>query len=358
MARWRVNRGDRIMMQRCRPIAGLMLTLIVALGMGSPRGVAAQELKLKLSHFLPASHNHHANVIVPWTEEIKKRTNGRVEITVFPGASLCKPPQQYDCAKSGIADLAWGVTGWTPGRFPLTSVIELPFMHNTAAVGSQMLADLWEPYLKKEYDDVHILYLHVHPAGHIHTHSKPIRVLEDFKGMKIRTPTAVVGDLLDRLGATKVGMPANEIYQNMSTKVIDGFAMPFEALPPFRLHEVSKYHTDVAMYTTAFAMFMNKAKYAALPADVRRVFDDTTSVKVYWIQVGESWDKAEIVGRRAVQERKDDIYMLPKEERRRWREAVQGLDDKWAADLEAKGLPGKLLLQTARELSAKYGVTD
>src|ERR671915_366819 len=100
MARWRVNRGDRIMMQRCRPIAGLMLTLIVALGMGSPRGVAAQELKLKLSHFLPASHNHHANVIVPWTEEIKKRTNGKVEITVFPDASLCKPPEQYDCAKS------------------------------------------------------------------------------------------------------------------------------------------------------------------------------------------------------------------------------------------------------------------
>jgi TRAP-type transport system periplasmic protein len=346
------------MMQALRPIAGLMLTLIVMLGGGGLRGVAAQEIKLKLSHFLPTSHNHHANVIVPWTEEIKRRTNGRVEITVFPGASLCKPPQQYDCAKSGITDLAWGVTGWTPGRFPLTSVIELPFMHITAGVGSQMLADLWEPYLKGEYHDLHLLYLHVHPAGHIHTHGKLIRALQDFKGMKIRTPTAVVGDLLDMLGATKVGMPATEIYQNMSTKVIDGFAMPFEALPPFRLHEVSKYHTDVAMYTTAFAMFMNKAKHAALPADVRQVLDDTTSVQVYWRQVGESWDKAEVIGRKAVEARKDEIYTLPKDERRRWREAVKGLDDKWAADLEAKGLPGKSLLQAARELSAKYGARE
>ena len=120
-------------MQAFRPIVGLMLALIIMLAADSPRGVAAQEIKLKLSHFIPTSHNHHANVIVPWVEEVKKRTNGRVEITVFPGASLCKPPQQYDCAKSGIADLAWGVTGWTPGRFPLTSVIELPFMLDAVA---------------------------------------------------------------------------------------------------------------------------------------------------------------------------------------------------------------------------------
>jgi TRAP-type transport system periplasmic protein len=346
------------MTRRCSPIAGLMLAFIVALGAGSLGGVGAQEIKLKLSHFLPISHNHHANVVVPWTEEIKKLTNDRVEITVFPDASLCKPAQQYDCAKSGIADLAWGVTGWTPGRFPLTSVIELPFMHSTAAVGSQILADLWAPHLKKEYDDVHLLYLHVHPAGHLHTHSKSIRVLEDFQGMKIRTPTAIVGDLLDLLGATKVVMPANEIYQNMSTKGIDGFAMPFEALPPFRLYEVAKYHTDVGMYTTAFAMFMNKATYESLPADVRQVFDDTTAAKIYWGKVGASWDKAEVIGRRAIQERKDEIYTLPKDERRRWREAVQGLDDKWAADLESKGLPGKPLLEAARELSAKYGATN
>jgi TRAP-type C4-dicarboxylate transport system substrate-binding protein len=67
---------------------------------------AAQEIKLKLSHFAPTAHNHHANVIVPWAEEVKKRTSDRVEITVFPGASLCKPTQQYDCARAGIADLA------------------------------------------------------------------------------------------------------------------------------------------------------------------------------------------------------------------------------------------------------------
>lgn len=346
---------------RRRPVAriGLCVLLVAAALAVGTRDAAAQEIKLKLSHFLPPAHNHHVNVIVPWVEEVKKRTNGKVEITIFPGASLCKPPQQYECARDGIADISWGVTGWTPGRFPMSSVVELPFMHRTAAVGSQMLADLWGKYLNKEYDDVHVLYMNVHPAGHIHTHSKPIRTLEDFKGMKVRTPTAVVGDLLDMLGATKVGMPAPQIYESMSQRVVDGFGMPFEALPPFRLHEVSKYHTEVGMYTTAFTTFMNKKKYSSLPADVRKVLEETTAAaNGYWKRVGESWDKAEIAGRKAVVERKNEIYVLPKEERRRWREAVKGLDDKWASDLEAKGLPGKAILKDARALSVKYGEAD
>ena len=335
------------------------VALLVAAWLCAPGLASAQEIKLKLSHFLPVAHNHHVNVIMPWVEEVKQKTNGRVEITIFPGASLCKPPQQYDCAKSGIADLAWAVTGWTPARFPMSSVIELPYMHRSAVVGSQMLADLWPKYLAKEYDDVYVLYMNVHPAGHIHTHSKLVRTLDDFKGMKIRTPTAVVGDILDSLGATKVGMPANQIYEAMSNKVVDGFGMPYEALPPFKLIEVSRYHTEVGMYTTAFAMFMNKAKFDSLPPDVKRVLIDTTSPQSgYWKRVGESWDKAEIVGRKLTLDQKGEIYVLPKDERKRWREAVRSLDEKWAADLEAKKLPAKALLQEARALSAKYGEAE
>jgi TRAP-type transport system periplasmic protein len=347
-----------MMHSHCR-LVGLTLVLLGVLTASLARMTAAQEIKLKLSHFAPTAHNHHANVIVPWVEEVKKRTNGKLEITVFPGASLCKPTQQYDCARSGIADLAWGVTGWTPGRFPMTSVIELPFLVRTAAGSAQILADLWEKYLQREYDDVHVLYLHTPPAVHINTHSKPIRVLDDFKKMKIRTPTALTSTLLETLGATPVGMPANEIYQNMSARVVDGFTMPFEAIPPFRLHEVSKYHTEVWISgSAAFAMFMNKARYAALPAEVRQVLDETTSRQSYWKQIGASWDKAEIVGRQAVLDNKNEIYTLPAEERRRWRQAVQGLDDKWAAELEAKGLPGKALVQEARRLSVQYGEAD
>lgn len=333
--------------------------LALAASLLVPPGARAQEIKLKLTHYLPAAHDHHQHVIVPWADEVRKRTGGRVEITIFPGASLCPPLMQYECARDAIADLAWGPTSGIAGRFPMTSVIELPFMHRTAAGGSQMLADLWERYLKKEYDDTRVLFLHVHAAGHTHTQGKPIRVLEDFKGLRLRTPTAVFSEMLDMLGATKVILPPNAIHDAMSEKVVDGFGMPFEALPPLGLHEVARYHTEVGLYTTAFAMHMNRRKYDALPADVKKVLDDTTSPQSgYWKKVGEAWDRAEAAGRNAVVERKNEVYVLPREERRRWREAVKGLDDRWAADLERRGLPGKALVKEARELSAKSGEAD
>jgi TRAP-type transport system periplasmic protein len=337
----------------------LVVAVLTAAAVLAPPAPAQDVVRLKFSHFLPAAHNHHVNIVLPWAEEVKKRTNGRVEITVFPGASLCKPPQQYECTRDGISDLSWAVTGWTPNRFPMSSVIELPFMHRTAAVGSQMLADLYDPYIKKEWDEVVLLAMNVHAAGHIHTHSKPVRTLDDFKGLTVRTPTAVVGDLLDLLGATKVGMPITGVYEAMSNRVIDAFAVPFEALTPFRLHEVSRYHTEVGMYTTAFATMINRKKFESLPPDVRKVLVETTSKESgYWKRIGESWDRAEVAGRKAVVDRKNEIYVLPKEERRRWREAARPLDDRWAGELEAKGLPGKALLREARALSAKYGEAD
>jgi TRAP-type transport system periplasmic protein len=343
------------MTTRLRP-APWLLALLLALP-AAPAG--AQEIKLKLSHFVPPSHNHHTSVIVPWVEEVKKRTNGRVEITIFPGASLCKPPQQYECVRDGIADISFAVTGWTPGRFPASSVVELPFMMRTAATGSQMLADLWDKYLKGEYGDVHLLYMNVHPAGHIHTHSKHIRALEDFKGLKLRAPTAVVGDVLETLGAAKVGMPVNQIYESMSNKVIDGFVVPYEVFPPFKFYEVTRFHTEVGMYTTAFATMMNKKKYESLPADVRKVLDETTAAQGgYWKKVGGLWDGAEVPGRKSITDRKNEILVLPKAARQRWREALRGLDDKWVKDVEAKGVPGAALLKEARALAAKYGEAD
>jgi hypothetical protein len=95
-----------------------------------------------------------------------------------------------------------------------------------------------------------------------------------------------------------------------------------------------------------------------LPADVRQVLDETTSRLWYWQQVGESWDKAEVGARQVVLAHKNAIYTLPDEERRRWRQAVKGLDAKWAAELDAKGLPGQALLQEARALSLKYGEAE
>jgi hypothetical protein len=92
---------------------------------------------------------------------------------------------------------------------------------------------------------------------------------------------------------------------------------------------------------------------------VRKVLDETTATQAgYWKKVGGLWDGAEAPGRKTITDRKNEILVLPKAERQRWREALRGLDDKWVKDVEAKGVPGAALLKEARALAAKYGEAD
>lgn len=315
-----------------------------------------EPIKLRFSHFMPPVVFTHSEIIVPWTEEVKKLTNGRVEITVFPAGQLCKPPQQYECARDGLADFSFAVPGWTPNRFPMSSVLELPFMHRSAAAGSQMLADLWGEYLSKEYGDVVVLAMNTQPAGHIHTSSKTVVDRAGLKGLKMRVPTAVTGDLIELLGGAKVGLPIQDVYQATSQRTIDGFILNHAGLPGFRLHEVSKHHTEVGMYSVVFATFANKKRFESLPPDVRKVLVDTTSAASgYWRKMGGIWDANEVKARQLLVNQKHDIAVLPADERARWKEAARQLDNKWAEDLEKRGQPGRKLLEAARALSAKYG---
>ncbi len=330
--------------------------LSLSLLLGAVQVQAQETIKLRFSHFMPPVVFSHSEIIVPWVEEIRKRTNGRVEITVFPAGQLCKPPQQYECARDGLADFAFAVPGWTPNRFPMSSVMELPFMHRTAAVGSQMLADLWPEYLSKEYTDVTVLAMNAQPAGHLHTATRIIQNMAGLKGLKMRVPTAVTGDLIEILGAAKVGIPIQEVYEATSQKTIDGFILNHAGLPGFRLHEVAKFHTEVGMYSVVFATLANKKKLESLPADIRKVIVETTSPSSgYWKRQGSIWDANEVKARQLLAGQKHEIVALPADERARWKEAAKALDAKWAEDADRKGLPGRKLLETARALSARYG---
>ncbi len=334
-----------------------LASVVVALSTSLVAPAQAQEpVRLKFSTMLPTGTTHHRMVIQPWVEEVKRRSNGRLEITVFPASSICKANQQYECVRDGLVDLAYGLPGWTPNRFPMTSVMELPFMHRSAATGSRMLADLWPQYLSKEYTDVHVLAMNMQPAGHVHSSGKAIRGLEDFKGQKIRAATAVTGDLIEALGGVKVGMPSPEVYQAMSNRAIDGFALNYEGVLAFRLQEVTRYHTEVSAYSTVFATMMNRKRYESMPADLRQILDETTAAaKGYWEQSGVAWDRNDENARKSLTDAKHEVITLSDAERERWVKAATPIDEKWVADLEKRGLPGRQLLDEARALARKYG---
>jgi TRAP-type C4-dicarboxylate transport system substrate-binding protein len=339
--------------------ARLIQTAAAAMVLASAAAAQAQEVVLKVHHIWPTVAMGHNRVVVPWCDAIAKESNNRMRCQILPAMTGGGTPAQLvDRVKDGVDDLVLTLPGYTPGRFPIMEAFELPFMTNTAEVAS---AAAWDYLLKhgsKEFPGTKILATWVHDEGFVSTSNKSISKMEDFRGLKIRAASRQSSKLLARLGATPVGMPIPPVADAMTKGTIDGFMTAWEIIPSFKLHEVSKYHTEIeasrpSMFTAGFVFAMNQAKYDSLPADLKRVIDNHSGAGLSRT-IGRYWDEATAVGRKAAQDRGNQFIKISAAETDRWIQASATLHDEWVSDMDKKGLPGKQMLQDARDLIKKY----
>lgn len=294
---------------------------------------------LKYAHFMPASSWQNQTLFKDWADAVKKSSNGKVKVSIFPAQTLGKAPAGYDNAKNGITDIAWTVQGYTANRFPLSQIIELPGLFETAEIGSCAFQKLYDSgALDNEYKETHVLYVHTHGVGHLSTKEKPVTTLADLKGLKIRRPTAVIGKLLKELGAEPVGMPAPRIYESMQHGTIDGFMLPWEAVAGFRADEVSKHHTEFGFYSLAFVATMNKKTYENLPPDQKKAIDENSGMK--WALIaGRGFDKGDTEALPKIK-KTGTIYQIDSTEKTKWIEASQRATKSYLDELDQKGLAG------------------
>ncbi|WP_369856063.1 TRAP transporter substrate-binding protein [Candidatus Thalassolituus haligoni] len=306
----------------------------------SSASTLAAEANLRFAHFMPKNSWQSERMFDSWKKAVEEQSAGRIQVTVFPAQTLGKAPAGYDNAKNGIADIAWTVQGYTAGRFPLSQIMELPGLFKTGAVGSCAFQKLYDSgVLDKEYEETKVLYVHTHSPGHLHTKDQVVTSLEDLKGLKIRRPTDLIGELISELGAEPVGMPAPSIYQSMQRGVIDGYMLPWSAVNSFRAYEVSKQHLDFGFYSLAFVTTMNKRAYDKLPADLKKVIDDNSGMD-WAVNAGQGYDDADIVGLAKIKEEGGTINELSAEERAQWQTIADGVTKKYIAKLDSEGLPG------------------
>jgi TRAP-type C4-dicarboxylate transport system substrate-binding protein len=342
-------------LQKCR-LAGVAFALSTA----GAAAVAADEVVLKLHHIWPTVGMGHTRVVVPWCDTIAKESNNRMRCQILPAMSGGGTPGQLvDRVKDGVDDLVLTLPGYTPGRFPIMEALELPFMTNTAEVASAAAWDYYSKHATKEFPGTKILATWVHDEGFISTSAKPVRNLDDFKGLKIRAASRQSTKLLARLGATPVGMPIPGVADAMTKGTIDGFLTAWEIIPSFKLQEVSKFHTEIedsrpSMFTAGFVFAMNQAKYDGLPADLKRIIDKHSGAGLSRT-IGKYWDEATAVGRKSAQDRGNTFIRVTPVETDRWMQVSAPLYDEWVSDMDKKGLPGKQMLQDARDLIKKYG---
>ena len=333
-----------------------LLTAAVAFGAMTVTSFA-QEVTLKLHQMLPPQATIPAKALTPWAEKVMADSGGRIKVELYPAMQLGgRPPELYDQAKDGVVDLIWTVIGYTPGRFPTTEAFELPFNMTTGEATSKAFHEYCEKNCAKEFADVKVIAWHAHGPGLIHS-KNPINKLEDMNGLKIRGGSRVINQLLEKLGATPVGMPVPAVPESLSKGVIDATTIPWEVTPSLKVAELVKNHTGFSgkngLYTQTFVFAMNKAAYDKLPDDLKKVIDANSGIETA-AMMGRVMDEGDKIGLAIAQKAGNNIITLDEAETQRWKDTAAPLVEAWEAEMAGKGIDGKALVAEARALIDKY----
>ncbi|MCB1366045.1 MAG: TRAP transporter substrate-binding protein [Rhodobacteraceae bacterium] len=317
----------------------------------------AQEVTLKLHQFLPAQGTVPKQVLDVWADKVEADSNGRIKVDRYPSMQLGgKPPELYDQAVDGVADIIWTVVAYTPGRFPGTEVFELPFMMTNAGATSRAYWEMFEKHWKDtDFADTKILAAWVHGPGLFHT-KDPVEKPEDLQGMKIRGGGRSVNTLLTTLGATPVGMPVPAVSEGLSKGVIDGTTIPWEVTTALKVQELVHNHTEfegAALYTLTFVLAMNKEKYESLPDDLKKVIDDNSGLE-FSVFAGVTQEAGDLPARELALDLGNNIITIDAEGTKQWRALAQPIYDEWVADMNSKGIDGQALIDEAQMLIEKY----
>jgi TRAP-type transport system periplasmic protein len=323
-----------------------------AAGLPAPAVLAqAAAVELKMHSFVPPTHVIWTAVLTPWAADVAKRSNNQLTIKLYPAMQLGgKPPELYRQAVQGIADIVFTLPGYTSADFPMMALTELPGTATSADDGTKKLWANFDKFLARDFKDTKVLMLWNSDSASLMSKSKPIKTLEDMKGMKIRTPSAAQTAQLEALGATPIDMPAPAIYNNLDRGVIDASMIPMSAGLDFKLIEVARYFTiDAPLGRSPFLVTMNKAKYEGLPPNLKKVMDDTTGLSLS-LKGAATYDKKNHEAIDAAKKGKE-VISLSKQEHQRWVAAFKPMIQKQVEAGEKAGLPAKGLVGAYKLLS-------
>lgn len=243
-----------------------------ALGMATAPTMADP---LKLAHWVPPAHTLTASTIVPFKTGVEADTNGSLTVDVFPGGELGKGPlEQYVRAVQGVADIVWGLQGYTSSQFPKTMVAELPGALPEGMAGYEMFWNAYEDHLTSEFPGTIPLALWLSEPNIFIMKDIDVRTPDDIKGLKIRVSGAAAAATIEALGGVPVQMPAGQIYNALQTGLIDGVITGASAVGDFKLDEVANSYTlGAPLGRIAFYLVMNAERYNGLSDDERAAVD-------------------------------------------------------------------------------------
>ena len=317
----------------------MVMVLGVALVLSVSPSAQAKTIRLTYSNFFPPAHIQ-SKLAEAWCKEVNKRTNGRVQIDYFAGGTLTKAQQNYDGVVTGLSDIGFSVLAYTRGRFPVMAAVDLPLGYKSGKVATKVINAVYKKFMPKELQDTQVMYLHAHGPGLVNTKDKPVRKLEDMKGLKFRAH-GTSAEVVKALGGTPVPKPMPETYEMLQKGVVDGAVYPMESDKGWKLGEVTRYCTldYAAAYTTGFYVVMNKDKWNSLSPDIQKII---MQINAEWEpKHGQAWDDSDTAGKKYFQSKGGQLITLDAKEMARWKKAVAPIIDAYVESMQKQGINGR-----------------
>ena len=296
---------------------------------------AAEVIKLKFANYFPPMHGN-STLMGKYCEELNKKLAGKVEITQYTGGTLLSPTNMAAGVASGIADFGLSHLSYTRGRFPVMEIMELPHGFPSPWIAGHVANDFYNKYQPKDFDGYKALMFSSAPILVVQTVKKPVKTLDDMKGLKLRG-TGRIADIVAALGATPIPLEMPDLYDGLKRNVCEGALLSIETMEGFKTGELIKYVTPTWRIGCAYCFYvvMNKDKWGILPADVQKTITDFS--KEFIERWTLEWTNIDISGMKFFLNLGGKVENIPEEDNPRWIKAVRPVIDGYKKDLVSKG---------------------
>lgn len=289
---------------------GVGASIFMAMQMFVASDALAQKTQISIAHLGPPTSAIMKATIIPMLDALK--ATGSAEITLYSSGSAYSNPRKYsELVEKGVVDMAFGVQQFETGRFPLNLVIGEPFVVDDHEKGTRAYMEVLKktPALRAEYSPNHLLQVALASAEQIHTRTKPVKSVDDLKGMRILVTNPGVAEIFRTLGANTAALPLPKQYENLQKGVIDASSSSMNSVAAFNLFEVTSHHFEWNIVPTPIYLVMTKKKYDGLRGDLKKVIDDFSTIDAA-VKFSSAWTRLDDVARRTIRGRGGKIVKI------------------------------------------------
>lgn len=330
----------------------LVALCILAVCFGLP-ALADAPVEFRFSAYYPESYPVFKEGFKKWEEQVEKDSNGKIVFKNYLNGVLHAAKHGFRAAMTDICDLTHAYPGYQPASFSLCHINDLPYALSSQHGGVLAMETLYPKYFKQEYEKMGVLLgCWVTTSEYNLISKKPVRTLEDLKGMKIRSFGGLCSTTLELLGAVPVMVQSSESYTAFQNGVVDAVLYPDSSMVSYRLYEVGKYHTRIALTRMGVPYAMSPQFFKRLSPDMKKFMYGELRRASQMASVAYELD--DIAARKTLKGNGVEMIDISAAEMARFKKAVEPMWDNFIKENEAKGLPARQLVTDLRTLDAQF----